>query len=798
MKSSLRRSTRCVDEVPSAKNFTGDQKRFRNNYVRLARTASGATPSVDAADPGGKRLNSRRKFLQTSSLALPAFVATSVSARRPAQSKQTGHLVSRRDYWNDLPEYLSSKVNAARTARKTQLARVKSRAQADERASRTRETVWELIGGKLEKTPLNARTTGSVERNGYRIEKVIFESQPEFYVPAHLYLPTSGSKPFPAILAPVGHAPQGKTYASYQTLFQNLARQGFAVLTWDPPGQGERLLYLDASRNRSLFGPTGEHDRFGWPALLVGSTTTQFEAWDGVRALDYLLSRSEVDSKRIGCCGHSGGGTQTMYLCALDPRITAAVVVEGNTENLAGANYQPPGAYADAEQNIIGGLKQLIDRGDLLAAFAPKPLMICYTPVDVGTTYSPHYLEGTEEIVAELKSIYGTYDSREKITLVSSPLPHDYDFFQRAATYRWFGRWLLNQEQATDEVAFEQVPEASLGCTPTGQVLTSLGGRAAFQVTADRLRALKSQNTGIAMNRDQVQSKLRGLLQLPSERTPIRGQALSTSRYRTNLIEEIEFESEPGIRVPGWLVKPAGAAKYPVVVMTEDAGKDTLFEQHSTLDKITALGAAVCAVDLRTCGVTRPRLPSAGPMFYGDAVELAYATVNLSVGYPIVGQQTWDVLRCIDYLVSRTDIDAGHIGLLATGVTGIPALAAATLDTRIRALMLRRTIADLESVVASEDYKLPLSAVAFGMLRSFDLPDLCATVAPRAVCLLNTVGPQNNPLSLTHTRRTYSTAIRAYEAVNQPDELSFQIMPEPNDDAVLEWARRRLLEAHIG
>jgi hypothetical protein len=151
--------------------FTGDQKRFRNNRVRLARTATGATPSVNAAD-SGVNMNSRRKFLQTSSLTLPAFVPTAVSARQTAQSKQTEHLVSRRDYWNDLPEYLSSKVNAARTARKTQLARVKSRAQADERASRTRETVWELIGGKLEKTPLNARTTGSVERNGYRIEKV--------------------------------------------------------------------------------------------------------------------------------------------------------------------------------------------------------------------------------------------------------------------------------------------------------------------------------------------------------------------------------------------------------------------------------------------------------------------------------------------------------------------------------------------------------------------------------------------------------------------------------------------------
>ena len=204
--------------------------------------------------------------------------------------------------------------------------------------------------------PSTLSAPGVIERGSYRIEKLIFESQPQFYVPAHLYVPKSGQGPFPAIISPLGHTRDGKNYRSYQTVFQNLARKGFVVLTWDPPGQGERLQYPVPGTNRSRFGPTGEHDQFGWPAFLIGSTTTQFETWDAVRALDYLLSRSDVDSKRIGCCGHSGGGTATMYLCALEPRIHAAIVVEGHTENVAGANYQPPGAFADAEQNIIGSL----------------------------------------------------------------------------------------------------------------------------------------------------------------------------------------------------------------------------------------------------------------------------------------------------------------------------------------------------------------------------------------------------------------------------------------------------------
>lgn len=150
-----------------------------------------------------------------------------------------------------------------------------SAAEADKRTSFVRQKVWELIGGELPKaTPLNPKVT-VVERQTCRIEKVIFESQPEFFVTANLYLPKSGNAPFPGILAPVGHAPEGKAYRSYQVVFQNLARKGFAVFTWDPPGQGERLQYIDSATKRSLYGPTGEHDRFGWPALPAGSTEIQ-------------------------------------------------------------------------------------------------------------------------------------------------------------------------------------------------------------------------------------------------------------------------------------------------------------------------------------------------------------------------------------------------------------------------------------------------------------------------------------------------------------------------------------------
>jgi cephalosporin-C deacetylase-like acetyl esterase len=739
-------------------------------------------------------MKSRREFFEASSLALAAFTTGIAEAKQPAEGVTSAQPFATRDYWDDLPNHMIAKVNDARVKRKADLAKVTSSENATDRISMIRTTIWELIGGKLDTSPLRAKTTGIIDRANYQIEKVIFESQPGFYVTAHLYLPKSGRKPFPAVLAPLGHAPEGKAYPSYQTVFQNLARKGFAVLAWDPPGQGERLQYIEPGTNHSLYGPTGEHDHFGWPALLIGSTTTQFEVWDGVRALDYLLSRTEIDGERIGCCGHSGGGTQTMFLCALEPRIKVAVVVEGHTENLAGANYQPPGAFADAEQNLINGLQVALDRGDLLAAFAPKPLRICYTLNDNGTTYSPHYVQGNHEIFEELINLYRIYNCKEKVSLFNSILPHDYDYFQRRATYEWFNKWFLNGEGDVKESKFEEAPESALWCTSTGQVLTSLGGRSAVQVNYDRLRDRKAQADRSGLEKAELQANLRKVLNLPSESTTVRATSLSTRTYDSVVIEGIEYESEPGIRVPGWFLKPSdGKFNFPVAVVVDDSGKDGIFDRWRLIEKLTGLGVAVCSVDLRTYGVTKPRLPSAGPLFYGYGVELAYSLVNLSLGSPILGQQTRDLLRCVDFLRSRPDVDKSHIGVVATGTSGLPCLAGTALDQRVRSLLLNRTLITFESVVASKDYDLPLSAIAFGMLPNLDLPELCAAIAPRPMWLVNTVGPQGKAASPADIRASYEVAIQAYSRAGGKENLSFRPEPEFTDELLVEWAQKALL-----
>lgn len=738
-------------------------------------------------------MNSRREFLRAGAFGVPAYLSGATIPSRSAQVNASSQNTPGRDFWNDLPDYLTTKVNDARNRRKADLAKIGTRARAEERISFVRGKVWELIGGQLDRTPLNAKVTGVITRRDYRIEKLIFESQPEFYVPAHLYLPKTGNGSFPGILAPLGHTSDGKLFPSYQTLFQNLARKGFAVLTWDPPGQGERVQYLDPATGRSLYGPTGEHDQFGWPALLIGSSTTQFEAWDGIRALDYLLSRPEIDTRRIGCCGHSGGGTQTMYLCALEPRIHVAVVVEGHTENLAGANYQPPGAFADAEQNLIGGLKAGLDRGDLLYAFTPKPLLICYTPIDEGTTYSPHYIRGTHEIFEELQPVYALYDAAEKSGIFSSILPHDYDYFHRRATYEWFSKWLADGKIDTEEVSFEDAPESSLWCTATGQVLTSLGGRSAFEVNWDRLRS-EQDHTAQELSTSQIRSGITSVLGFTLGSGALSPQTLSHRVQRNTVIEEVVFESEPSIRVPGWFLKPAsGGSKFPVALIVDENGRDRLFDNFNLVDQLIGAGCAVCAIDVRTTGVMSPRLPSAGPLFYDHSVELAYSLVSLSAGLPIAGQQTSDLLRTLDYLESRPDVDSSRIGLVANGQTGSVAMFGAALDRRARSVFLERTIADFRSVVASEQYSLPLSSFAFGLLPNFDLPQICPVIAPRPVWFVNSVGADGQVLPLSQVQARYDAAMRTYREAGEARNLFFAIEPASTNALLLQWAQTVLV-----
>ncbi len=146
------------------------------------------------------------------------------------------------DYSHDLERYLVRVTHDAHDRRKQVINAISTRQEIMDRQKAVVDDVWKMLGGPFERSPLNPRVTGIVERPGYRIEKLTFESRPRLYVTANLYVPAAARR-HPAILAPLGHSVNGKAWPSYQKLFSNLARKGYVVLAYDPFGQGERIEY---------------------------------------------------------------------------------------------------------------------------------------------------------------------------------------------------------------------------------------------------------------------------------------------------------------------------------------------------------------------------------------------------------------------------------------------------------------------------------------------------------------------------------------------------------------------------
>src|SRR5258708_2083461 len=245
-----------------------------------------------------QRLLNRRQLL-TSALACGA-------AR--AQVKYQG--VSYREYSRCLPDYLRRLARQAYDKRNAELRKLTSPDAVRARQRWARSTFWQLIGGEPERTPLAPRVAGSFTRPGYRLEKIVYESRPGVIVTANLYVPSSGSAPYPGVLFQMGHSLDGKANDGYQKCCQGLARLGFVVLAFDPMGQGERTHYPGANGVTRLGSADDEHTYPGKQMLLVGDTASRFQVWDAVRSLDYLASRPEVDAKRLASTGQSGGATQ--------------------------------------------------------------------------------------------------------------------------------------------------------------------------------------------------------------------------------------------------------------------------------------------------------------------------------------------------------------------------------------------------------------------------------------------------------------------------------------------------------
>jgi cephalosporin-C deacetylase-like acetyl esterase len=734
----------------------------------------------------------RRTFLETAGNAIVAAAGLSGCSSRPVRAPRvvgapgvdlrvTDGAVP--DYSHDLERYLIRVTGEARDRRKQIVDAISSRQAILERQKSVVEALWRMLGGRFERTPLNPRVTGVLDRPGYRIEKLIFESRPHLYVTANLYVPAAGGRR-PAILGPLGHSTNGKAYPSYQKLFSNLARKGYVVLAYDPFGQGERIEYPGANPGQSAIGPggTSEHEYAGRRLILLGANFGLFRVWDGVRGIDYLLTRAEVDPDRIGCCGQSGGGTITQFLAALDDRIRVAVVSEGNTENLAHADVEPPGSADDAEQNIVPALAEGLDRADLLYAFAPKPLLVAVTLHDAGHTYSPEYVASSLDLFDEYRRIYGILGASDRVALEATTEQHGYVYELRRATYGWFNRWFEMKDADDDETSRAVEPDAALFVTPTGFVSTSFGGETALSLTRLMAAAVR---TPLQASAEETRRRIRRVLGVETSRADApASRVLATIRKPGYRAEQFELTTEREIRTPGWLLTPdtAGPAT-PTLLYVGEAGAWSAVAEDAVAERLCAKGGCrIAAIDVRGRGDCAIAYPPRGRFYFPNRItNEAYLTwFTLMLGRPLLGGQVYDALRALDYLRSRPEV-SGPVSLLGDGPHGVIALYAAALDGRA-AVALRQVVTDYRSLAVADRYTQPFGIYAYGVLREFDLPDVASAVGPREVLLLGPVSPLPEAVGTT-ARDIYGKVPNvSIAALNAGDD------PVP---VLTGWARRQ-------
>jgi dienelactone hydrolase len=571
-----------------------------------------------------------------------------------------------------------------------------------------REMFLEAIGGLPERTPLAPQITGVVKREGYRVEKTIFESQPKHFVTALLFLPEAPAfkPPYPGVLIPCGHAKNAKGHEEYQSMGALLALNGMAALVYDPIDQGERGQYLGKGGWPELWG-TRAHSLYGVHFVLLGQNTARFEIWDGMRAIDYLQSRPEIDPKRIGCTGNSGGGTQTSYLMALDERIVAAApscYLCGFPALLRTIGPQ------DAEQNIFGQFAFHMDHADYITMRAPRPVLICTATkdfFDVG---------GAWETFRAAKRLYTRQGFAERVDLMENDAEHNYNQTQREGAARWMSRWLLGKDQPIVEPKLKLLSEEEYRCTPSGQVMLLPGARSVYDLNEDCEKRLAAQRA-VIWNGDRAAAltKFRGVAITSWIEPPPKAKFTSVRTINTadRRIEQLLIEPETGIVLPAVKVAMQNVKKSDrIVLVVHQQGKAAAV---AATESFLKAGATVLAVDLRGVGQTKA------------ANEWNDAYTAYLLGRSIVADRAEDILACVRRVKDQQPGD--KLTLVAYGHVGIPALHAAAvapdLFDSVKIVGSLHSWSDLLRVRLTD---VSMSDVIHGALAVYDLRDLAATL----------------------------------------------------------------------
>ncbi len=677
-----------------------------------------------------------------------------------------------------LVSFLAKRLNNLAETWDRKRALIVTGADVHARNAYVREKFIEMLRPFPKRTSLNPVIVKASERDGYRVENIMFQSRPDFWVTGNLYIPTTGKGPFPGIISPCGHYPLARMTAQYQTVYLDLVKSGFVVLGYDPIGQGERRQYWNPETNVTEVGdPIYEHSMPGQLLILLGENLTQYRVWDGMRAIDYLLTRPEVDGKRIGCAGHSGGGTLTKFISVADERVQCAAIIEGGTANRWPETVAPwrPIGPSDVEQNLFPAAIYGIDNVDLHAVIAPRPLLAAIEH------YSPDFNQAADAIQARYRQL----GVPEKFTTVAADDPHAWTMKLRLATANWFSRWLYGRERPWREPQFETESPQNLYCTPNGSVRYSQQGQTIFSLILENQahlppeRRVPGTTAELTAYQEEICTGIRNLLHYRKSDQPLNPRPIATTPRQGYRVDKIEFLSEAGVYIPAWVFVPENRSGIlPVILYVSDAGVEAdgmEFEgdeesgyRRGVLDTLARKGNLVIAVDVRGIGATQP---SHAPDISGDNefrqlfdVETALSYMAWFMDQSLFAMRVQDVVRSVDYVMSRQDADVRHLHVIAKGTGGLWCLYAAALDPRIRSLICVRSLLSYRSLTGVDRYVYGADVFIPDVLTHFDLPQVAAAMASRPLVLISPSDGMKNTVDADHAFEAFRWAHSVYES----------------------------------
>ena len=685
---------------------------------------------------------------------------------------------------NSLYHYIAGQAYDMLSDRCDEIRKISSLSEWQQRQKMLRETLLDIVGPFPEKTPLNARIIRTIERDSLRVEHLVYESQPGFCVTSSLFIPGSLKKNrrAPVVIYCSGHAEDGYRGAVYQHVILNLVRKGFIVFAFDPVGQGERLEYYNPETGKSIVGgPTTEHSYPGTQAFITGSSEARYMIWDGIRAVDYLLTRKEVDPERIGITGRSGGGTQSAYIAALDERIYAAApecYITNFTRLLQTIGNQ------DAEQNLFNEISHGIDHGDLLAVRAPKPALM------ITTTRDMFSIQGAMETEKEVSLIYKAYGREGNFGRVEDDYPHASTRKNREAMYAFFQEHLKNPGNPEDETV-KILTADEMQVTGTGQVSTSLGGETVFSLNLKEAEKLVGNLQSLRADPDRfIPDVLNSAKRLSGYREPSENDVpVFSGRYQKEgyVIEKYFVKGEGNYIIPYLLMIPSDPGTRALIYL-HPSGKAAEASEGGEMEWFVRHGFTVLAPDMIGIGEMGPGVFQGDAYIEGGSHNLWYA--SMLIGRSIAGIRASDVVK-LSHLLNRSGKITEIYGVSRKEMAPV-LLHAAAFEPAIIRIALIEPYSSYQSIVMNHFYNSSfISGVVPGALKAYDLPDLAASLAPRKLMMAGVTDGYGKNTDTASINKDLVIIRIAYQNKKAEEHLNIVSMKpdEKPDDILMEWIK---------